>query len=128
MGLFGEYNESACGGRIGDRDCAGSFGDEFAGLGFGLDDLGSAAATGHEETAPVVLKLARGHTNVRLKEGILGRTLFCYNDDYSSITHGDLFAEEDSLDALAVERLASKCFIADECWFGVEGYSQSDGH
>jgi len=120
VGLFGEHDEWACRGGVGDGDSTGGFRDELAGVALGFDDLGGAAATGHEQAPPVILKLAGIHAGMGLQKGILRGPHFRDDDHYASVAEHDLFAEKDGFDTVGIKRLAGEPGIADEYRFGVE--------
>ena len=110
----GEDGQTGGTGGVDDDDRAGGFGGEFASLGFGLDDFGGGTAAGHEKAAPVILKLAGGHAEVGLEEGVLRVASPGHDDDDACAAERDLFAEEHGLDAVGVESLARKAGVADE--------------
>src|SRR6266498_867764 len=110
----GQHDESVDLRLVRDGHGAGGFGGDLAGLVLVLDDLRSRATAGHEEPAPVILELARGHADGVFQELLLRLARLGDDDHDAGIAERDAFAEEDRFHAFGIEVLAAEALVTDE--------------
>lgn len=114
-------------GLVGHHDGAGRFGCSLARIRFCIHNLRGGAAAGHEQTAPVILKLAGRHTDVSLQERFLSFARFRDNDNDAGVTEVYTLPQENGFDRIGIDRLAFEANVTRQGRSGGEDRTDREG-